>query len=269
MSDYDEIEWLDKKKIEAFLSPLHRSQLAASLEIFTTIDSTNTYLLNKKELISPAVCIAEEQTKGRGRQGKDWYSPKGRNIYCSCLLTVPVSVTDFSQLSLALAVILMDALKRYGFQNNFQLKWPNDIYFAFRKLGGILIETHTTHNKVCAVVIGIGLNISLPNNHPLITPSIALQEMSEVKISRNKLVGLVIDEILKQVPYYFVHGFKPFLSKWRSRDLLQNKFVVVKQARYEIPGIAQGITDQGELILRDAQGKEQLIRNGDVSVVFT
>lgn len=267
---HEELVWLNKNSIEAELSADHKSMLG-TLALLSKINSTNTYLLKKAKAApnlknAVNVCVAEEQTEGRGRQGKEWFSPKGRNIYCSISFNFVKPMTDISQLSLAVAVIVLDGLQRYGIPNQLQLKWPNDLYFDYRKLGGILIEVAISQNNICTVVIGIGLNINLPAENPLAATSIDLQAITGSSIQRNKLLGILIDEMMTQIPFYCDHGFQTFLPRWQAHDMLQNKFVVVKQAQYEIPGIALGINDQGELLLRDAQGKSHTFRYGDVSV---
>lgn len=267
----EDLEWLNKQKIVAELSSQHQA-LISSFTILPKINSTNTYLLKKAKdrdhlKNSVQVCVAEEQTDGRGRQGKDWYSPKGRNIYCSFAFHFAKPIIDFSPLSLAVAVIVIDALKRYGIHHQLQLKWPNDLYFAYRKLGGILIESFISPKNIpSSLVIGIGLNTNLPANNPVKKISIDLQEIAGDTIQRNKLLGILIDEMMTQIPYFFAHGFKTFLVKWQKHDMLKNKFVVVKESKYEIPGIAQGINDRGELMLRDAKGKFHTFCYGDVSV---
>lgn len=266
---------LAKNKIIAELSPDNQKRLG-SLHVLSKINSTNTYLLqqaktkslteNEKKTVE--VCVAEEQTEGRGRQGKPWYSPKGRNIYCSLAFHLAKPVTYISQLSLAVAVIVIDSCKRYGVEQLFQLKWPNDLYYNNRKLGGILIESVIAHLGGSTIVIGIGLNISLPPKHPFLATSIDLQTILSKPVDRNKLIGILIDEMLFKIPYFFAHGFQTFLSKWQEHDMLQNKFVVIKQNDAEIAGFAQGINEQGELLVRDPQGRVQTFRCGDVSVVL-
>lgn len=261
------IEYLDQAKIEAQLSQENKQRLSR-LDIFETIESTNTYLLTHAKAYdqSGCVCLAEEQSSGRGRQGKPWFSPKGSNIYCSLLWKFPTTQTNISHLSLAVAVMLIQALQRYGIHQGLQLKWPNDIYFANRKLAGILIEAIPSQAKEYPVVIGIGLNLHLPKDNPYTQDFSALEEITGRKIARNQLAGLLIDELLTQLPRYTTHGFSAFIAEWRKHDMLQNKSVVIRTGQQQIMGIAESINEEGELIIRDKQGKTQSFSCGEVSV---
>ncbi len=108
----------------------------ARLDIFNTIASTNTYLLDQAKVnpVSGWICLAEQQSKGRGRQGRTWFSPRGGNIYFSMLWQFREHKYDLSGLSLAVAVMLIHVLQQLGVSADLQLKWPNDIWIAGRKL---------------------------------------------------------------------------------------------------------------------------------------
>src|SRR5688572_31248481 len=174
------VEWLKTQEILKHFS-LSAKKVLTRLDIFPVIDSTNTYLLSKhKEAISGWVCLAEEQTSGRGRQGKTWISPKNTNIYASLLWRFKAA-GSLSNLSLAVSVMVKRALEEYGITDSIQLKWPNDVWCQRRKLAGILLERVQD-----VVVIGVGLNVVLPENHEL--NWIALSETTKNSVERNKLV---------------------------------------------------------------------------------
>lgn len=254
-------ELLETKKILSHIASSQQRSIA-DIEIFRTLPSTNTYLLNlaKNPLPSGFICLAEEQTDGRGRQGKNWYSPSTKNIYCSIFWNLPENITDFSNLSLVIGIIVCKALERIGVQTDLKLKWPNDIFIQGRKLAGILIETAPRR----AVVIGIGLNV----NENAGEKSICLTEILEHEVSRNKIVGIILDEIVKNFPMYLEMGFAYFYAAYRHYDLLTGKFVLIRSNKEEIPGIAEGITKQGELILRDEVGRIHNFHCGEVSVIL-
>jgi len=260
-------ERLDKVTIESVISPESRL-LLSRLEILETIDSTNTYLLaqSKAHTRSGYVCLAEEQTKGRGRQGKEWFSPKGVNIYCSVLWMFPAAQTDISHLSLAVAVMIVNALQRYGIEEGLQLKWPNDIYYANRKLAGVLIEAIPSRVKDYPVVIGLGLNLALTKDHPLKQSAVGVADIVGNQAARNLLAGLIIDELLRQLPVYVASGFPAFLPEWRKHDMLAGNSTVIHTAQTEISGVAQGINHAGELVVRVEDGAMHTFRCGEVSV---
>ena len=147
---------LDKEKILSKLSNELRSKVV--LEIFDTISSTNDYLLKEEKSKDKdlKICIAEEQTKGRGRRGKSWISPKFKNIYLS--LSSYLKKEDLSGLSIAVAVSVSIVLRKFNVTS--LIKWPNDLLVGNKKICGILIET-TKVDELTKVVIGIGINVNM------------------------------------------------------------------------------------------------------------
>ena len=260
-------ERLDAKKIIGAIAPRNRVFLSR-LDIFESIDSTNTYLLTeaKKPLgkrASGRVCLAEQQTQGRGRQGKEWFSPYATNIYCSLSWSFPASFTGLSALSLACGVLLIQTLKDLGLEQGLGLKWPNDILFSGRKLAGILLENLVSPQQNW-VVIGIGLNLCLPEEKN--RAWIGLEEALGKSVSRNKLVGLLLDELFMGVSLFAAQGLKPFLPLIREHDLLLQKEVLIHTPAQTVAGLAQGLNEQGELLLLDGEGQQPQFAYGEVSV---
>lgn len=246
---------------EKILALMEHSNLAllSKLEIFDTIDSTNSYLLSQaKSANSGWVCLAEQQTKGRGRLGRTWHSPHGMNLYCSLIWRFS-NHHDISNLAIAIAVMVANAIKEYGINNGIQLKWPNDVMFSNRKLAGILLERSNN-----AVVIGIGVNLNFSD--PAEKNWISLSEIIQKSINRNQFAALLLDELFSKISVFQRQGLSPFLSDWRARDYLIGKNITVHAADTTLSGIMQGINDAGELIMQDQQGKRFLFRYGEVSV---
>lgn len=260
-------EGLDPKKIIAAISPQNRVFLSR-LEIFESINSTNTYLLTeaKKSLSkreSGRVCFAEQQTQGRGRQGKEWFSPYATNIYCSLTWSFPASFTGLSALSLACGVLVIQTLKNLGIEQGLGLKWPNDILFSGRKLAGILLENLVSAQQNY-VVIGIGLNLRLPEEKN--QAWIGVEEVLGKPVSRNNLAGLLLDELLMGLSLFEKQGLKPFLPWVREHDLLLQKEVLIQTPLKTVTGLAQGLNEQGELLLLDEEGRLLQFCYGEVSV---
>ncbi len=236
--------------------------LLSEIILLDSIDSTNTYLLEKAKqgAASGTICLAEQQTAGRGRLGRSWYSPHATNIYCSLLWRFADLPPAFSGLSLAVGVMVLNALRHYGIQSGLQLKWPNDVLGAGRKLAGILLERHETKN----IVIGVGLNLDIAAAKE--KNWIDVSELTGRPAQRNFLTGLLLNEMLQKLPVFVQHGLPAFLPEWRQYDTLYNRPVTVMTGKQAISGIMRGINEQGELLLEDPYGVIQPFSYGEVSV---
>lgn len=253
-------EPLSTEKILSVIDSGNHSRLA-KLEILETIDSTNQYLLEHAKTGPPGwVCLAEQQTAGRGRRGRAWFSACGTSIMCSILWRFSKELPNVSGLSIAVGVMVTQALRNYGVQTGIQLKWPNDVLFTGRKLAGILLERRGE-----SIVIGIGLNVNLPK--PLNAGYIDLAEIVGRSITeRNYLTGLMLNELLKRLPEYQAQGLLAFMDEWRQHDCLAGKEVTVYTPEKIIHGKVQGINEQGELLVLDEMQTIQRFCYGEVSV---
>lgn len=260
---------LDIDQIKSAIDPRNIGFLGV-LNVFETINSTNTYLLERAKTggVSGSICFAEQQTKGRGRLGRTWFSPKGANIYCSVLWRFPAMHPDLSALSLAVAVMVMNVLKKCGLPAGVQLKWPNDVLFAGRKLAGILLESLPDQSGETAVVIGIGINVNsqLDEKGMAIPQATSVAEVMGQTIDRQHLASLLANELLAQLMVYQQSGFQPFIARWREFDCLQESAVTIQTPSDHINGVALGINEQGELILRNSLGELQRFQCGEVSI---
>jgi BirA family transcriptional regulator, biotin operon repressor / biotin---[acetyl-CoA-carboxylase] ligase len=261
------LENLNTDKIRTVLSQQNLARLTA-LDIFDVINSTNTYLLEraKSECKPGWACFAELQTKGRGRQGKTWYSPKGANIYFSYLCLFAINQAQLAGLSIAVGVMVAKALQRYGI-TNLQLKWPNDVLYQGRKLAGILLESLPPQASVIPMVVGVGLNVALVKDEslPEIDNWIDVASLCQDKVDRNYLAGLLLDEILSGIFLFQQQGLAPFLSYWKQSDYLLAKNIQVILGWDTVYGVCQGIGESGELLLKTDKGLIPF-QSGEVSV---
>lgn len=170
-----------------------------TIEIVPCLPSTNDYLktvtITDPQIIQ--VCLAEEQTAGRGRLAKQWFSPAGKNIYLSLLFNSHKPLREHTDLSLLVAIAVIEALNAYGIAHKLQIKRPNDIYYAGKKLGGILIETRTTEHGLLPIVIGVGLNVNMldvPVN-AIDQDWTSLQHITGKIHDRNKIIGWLLQKI--------------------------------------------------------------------------
>lgn len=254
------IELLDREKIQSAIEAENQAFLAR-IEIFDTIDSTNTYLLSQAKMgaSSGTICLAEAQTEARGRRGRKWFSMPGGHIACSMLWRLP-SAENISGLSIAVAVMVANVLRKYGIATGIQLKWPNDVLFDGRKLAGILLE-----RSGASIVIGIGLNLDLPKTEKT---WVSIREIMGQTVQRNYLTGLLLNELLAQLRVYQSRGLAAFMDGWRRYDMLLNRIVTVHTPETILTGRMRGIDEQGELILQTDAGSELRFCYGEVSVRF-
>lgn len=268
------LELLDQKSIMRNLAEKTLPQLK-KMEVFFDIESTNQYLNSKsiEGATSGYLVLAERQTKGQGRRGRTWISPFGGNLYLSLLWRFQYGPAQLGCLGLVIAVALVRVLHQIGIKDA-GVKWPNDIYWRNKKLAGILLEMRGEATGPSAVVIGLGVNISMPmDNKSLIDtglidaidqPWIDIESILEAKVERNHFTALVINElfdVLKVVP----EQQDDLLDEWRQMDVLKNQDIKVHFPDKVIEGKATGITHDGALkVLHN--GKEMICHSGEVSI---
>ena len=220
--------------------------------------------------VQPCLLVAEHQTGGRGRQGRVWQSAPGASLTFS--LALPLAMADWSGLSLAVGVALANAIDPVTPQSRARigLKWPNDLWLvddawpgaAGRKLGGILVETVAAGTQRLAV-IGIGLNVLPLNTTDASTGFACLQEIDPDASAPATLARLALP-LVQALKLFEREGFSAFAAAFAARDVLLNCPVRTTQA--DVPeGVAQGVSAQGALLVRTAQGL-QSVSSGEVSV---
>ena len=265
----DPPELLNKETILAHLDPLTACELPR-LDVVNVIPSTNDYLTQRLPHGIPrgTLCIAEAQTAGKGRMGKTWMSPLGANIYLSLYWKFSNKRHDLSSLSLVVGLAVLKALAQIApLPESVGIKWPNDIWDHTHKLSGILIETANNHNnsQVLDVIIGIGLNVQMPDSYhdPLIWTD--LKRMWGFTPSRNALVVGLLNAMVPMLHQFEREGFQPFADLWAKFDLLLGKPVQLTTPHQQQVGIAEGINERGELCVRMGDTLKA-IRYGEISV---
>jgi BirA family transcriptional regulator, biotin operon repressor / biotin---[acetyl-CoA-carboxylase] ligase len=262
------IEWLEEDRIRDELSSEAKKMLG-DFYIAEQIDSTNSWAKTEPQKKSGAdIFLAERQTAGRGRLGRQWASPVAANIYLSIRRRFNKGLPALSGLSLVVGILLAKSLRAQGFAD-IGLKWPNDIYVGGKKkCGGILIEVSGEANSEITAVIGIGLNVRMPAHSAKAIDQAwtDLQQQSENKIlSRNKLLGTLLGELLPGLQQFEEKGAEVFLSQWPKYDVLLNQEVKLLDGANVYIGQVLGITDQGALRLRQG-GIERHYHSGEISV---
>ena len=252
---------LDKEKILSKLSNEFGSKVV--LEVFDTISSTNDYLLRKEKNKNKdiKICIAEEQTKGRGRRGKSWISPKFKNIYFS--LNSYLKKEDLSGLSIAVALSVSKVLTKINVMS--LIKWPNDLLVGNKKICGILIETAKV-GELTKVVIGIGINVNMEYSELIDQEWTSIKLEKKQSVDRNSIITEMINQLCITLNKFEQEEFDYFLNKFKSLDLLKDKEFTLKDKPNET-FIGKGIDNKGLLIAQNL--KDQRIvkfSSGEVSL---
>jgi len=252
---------LDKKKIGHLLE-----KPGIALEIFEEVPSTNDYLASKASLKTTSICLAEYQSRGRGRLGRQWLSPFGRNIYCSFTYVFNRDVSEVSGLSLVVALLAAQALESLEPALTFAIKWPNDIYLQGQKMGGILVNLVAEAHGNSTAIVGIGLNINMKGVglEGIDRPWTSLEHALNEKRNRNLIIARILQSVLKGMDVFHERGMGAFLPEWERYDLLANRKVSLNTGAETIHGLARGINSQGCLLLELSSGDLKAFSCGDV-----
>ena len=243
---------LDGTRIRAQLDAALRRRVPR-LDVHWQIDSTNTTLLRAAAESAPdlSVCLAETQSAGRGRRGRQWQSPLGGNVYFSLLKRFTQGMAALSGLSLVAGIAVVEALHDCGV-GSVGLKWPNDVLADGRKLAGILVELGGEFLGPCHAVIGIGINVRLPEEAAIDQPYADLAQLCATPPSRNLLVARLLTRLDAALVLFAKQGFGAFATEYARHDLLRGHPVCVHAAAGKQDGIAAGVDERGALLVRHA-----------------
>lgn len=238
-----------------------------ALRVLDEVDSTNADVLRQLSAgcESLPVTIADCQTAGRGRRGRNWRSPRGENLYLSMGLTFHGGFSVLDGLSLVLGVAVAEALESLG-SPDIGLKWPNDIFLPSGKLGGILVELQgELQEGVVQVIAGIGINVHMVEAADVDQPWSSLAKARpDTEWSRNQLAGAIINAVSDAASLFSSEGFGHFRAPWQARDIHYDQTVQAKGG--ELQGIGCGIDESGNYLLRTASGDTVPVRAGEISL---
>lgn len=236
-----------------------------SVEVLPSIDSTNTEWMRRARegAADPVLLVALEQTAGRGRRGRGWVSRPGDSLTFS--LGIPLQPVDWSGLSLVVGISLAESLDA-----GIRLKWPNDLWWNDRKLGGILVETANVGAQRVAIV-GVGLNVRTPEL-PAVTDGAGVQPMPAVGLldvhadpsvsSAGGWFARVLPALVRDLIDFERHGFAAFQERFHLRDALRGRAVRLSDGQ---EGVADGVRADGALWLQTAAGRVAVVQH-EVSV---
>ncbi len=261
---------LDLLELSAVKDLLHTDTAPAlgEMTLELTMESTNLQAmsLSQRQDCHGRLFVAEQQTAGRGRRGRQWVSPFGRNLYFSLVWRFEHGAAALEGLSLVVGLALKKALANMGIQG-VGLKWPNDLLFGDAKLAGILLEMTGDASGECQVIIGIGLNVAMqPEQGGAIDqPWTDLQTLKGEPVSRNALLATVLNELVPMLDRFKQFGFEPFAEEWMAANAFQGLPVELQLGEQLLQGVCRGVNGSGALLL-ESEGETKAYHGGEISV---
>jgi BirA family biotin operon repressor/biotin-[acetyl-CoA-carboxylase] ligase len=253
-----------------------RGGLGREVVFLDSVESTNDRAMELALRGSPhgTVVVADAQTKGKGRLGRKWASPPGRNLYMSVVLRPGIPPRDAALLTLMSSVACVTALKeRTGLEA--KIKWPNDLVVSAEeakeplKLGGILLEMKSEQDRITHCVAGIGINVnSKKADFPSQVRSIAtsVYELTGRRTGRAKLAAAILDALAQELKSLGKEGRGPLLQRWRWMSATLGRRVKVTVGKETITGIAHNIDEDGSLLLETPEGTRKM-STGDLTML--
>ena len=247
---------------------LRTRTLGSEVYTFGRVTSTNdvAVALARGGAVEGTLVVAEEQTRGRGRQGREWHSPPGTGLWFSVVLRPEFDAADCSTISLAAALGVATALRtHYGVKA--RIKWPNDVMADRRKICGILTEAEFKGSRVGSVVVGVGLNVladraDFPPEIRDTATSLKLEAGDA--IGRTRVLADVLVEIESRYDVLCAGGFEEIRQDLLKHSLLIGRVIKVVTGNGEVEGTAQDIDRSGALVMRQDNGSLIRVIAGDV-----
>jgi len=256
---------LDIDKVRQQLIP---RRLGVKLHYFAEVGSTNARAQDLAEggAQEGEVVIADAQTQGRGRLGRRWESPAGRNLYFSIILRPGLVPAHAAQITLMAAVALAETLDLF-IAATAEIKWPNDILVGGKKLAGVLTEAACSADAIEYVILGIGINVNYRRDEmpeDIRARATSLADLSGAFVARENVLARLIHALDRCYGVLEQSGFDALRPRWEARFALRGKLVRVEHLDQWIVGRARGIAPDGALLVEDESGALHNIYAGDV-----
>lgn len=261
------INLLEQARFESMLNAEVRSQLA-DVELALSLPSTNRLAAEQAQRgnCHGRLYIAEQQTEGRGRRGRSWASPFARNLYFSLTWSFTGGAAALEGLSLMVGLAVLKGLAVEGI-GGVQLKWPNDLLHQDKKLAGVLLEMSGDASGQCQVVIGVGVNVAMPDNaaDEVTQPWVDLQRIAGRSLDRNRILASLIDTLVPMLRQFEQQGFAPFKKQWQHYNAHQGQQVRLSTERFSEQGLCLGVDDTGALLLQ-TENSVKAFHGGELSL---
>jgi BirA family biotin operon repressor/biotin-[acetyl-CoA-carboxylase] ligase len=262
---------------EKLRSAFKGGTIGREIIFFESVDSTNDAAVEigaQREDPEGIVVVADSQRSGRGRLGRSWISPPGGNLYFTLLLRPSFPPREAPLLTLMAAVAVVSAIREHPGLSAV-IKWPNDILVGDKKTGGILMEMRSDANRINILALGIGVNVNL---FPKMLPegvrevTTTLKQEAGRSIDRGKLFGVMLSSLEHWYKILLNGDKRALINEWLSLDSTIGRKVKVERTGLSeedkiISGIAEGINDDGQLLIRLSSGKIERVSAGDVTIL--
>ena len=242
-----------------------------SITLLDEVDSTNDEAARQLAAgrAAPFVILSRRQTRGRGRLGRPWHSEPNGNLYASFAFRPHVPPTRMAIFTLWMGVNLCELIANFTSLTP-GLKWPNDLLFDGRKAGGMLTEARVDADQIRDLVFGLGLNVNATARDwpaDLSRRAISLAQQSSSNLDLNRLTAAIIGRVLLAYEQFVAEEhLATFADLWQKHDVLRGKPVALVHGSARVSGIAQGIDEDGSLLLRTDSGQLQRFRAGEVTL---
>ncbi|MFT5720412.1 MAG: BirA family biotin operon repressor/biotin-[acetyl-CoA-carboxylase] ligase [Motiliproteus sp.] len=250
------INLLDRRIFESGLDAEVASSLS-HIELALSLESTNKLAAAEAQLgnCHGRLYIAEQQTSGRGRRGRVWASPFARNLYFSLTWSFGGGAAALEGLSLVVGLALRNGLAALGVEA-VQLKWPNDLLHQERKLAGVLLEMSGDASGQCQVVIGMGVNVAMPEGAAteVDQPWTDLQQILGEPLDRNRVLATLLNTLIPMLQQFERQGFAPFRDGWQQHNAHQGQQVRLSTESFSQQGECLGVDAKGALLLATDAG---------------
>lgn len=247
--------------ISACLFPAHKG---LDVRVYASVDSTNN---EAKRLLADGLdhatlLLAEEQTSGRGRMGRSFYSPKGTGLYMTLILPLEQPLADAVYITTAASVAVVRAAEALT-GRTLSIKWVNDIYLGDKKICGILTEavSNVETGRVQSVIVGVGVNISTTDFPAEVAARAA--SLLPKELARNRLAAAIADELLNACAHLEDHSY---IAEYKAHAMVLGRAVVYTENGTQKEAVAVDIDEAGGLVVRDAEGRESTLRSGEITL---
>jgi BirA family biotin operon repressor/biotin-[acetyl-CoA-carboxylase] ligase len=235
-----------------------------------TVDSTNSALRALADAGEPegAVLVADEQTAGRGRAGRAWFSPRGGGLWLSVLLRPNRPAAEVAGLSVATALSVASALRETPGVDA-RVKWPNDVVAEGRKLGGVLLESRQSPGGLVeSVIVGVGINVNLaPADLPpdLASSATSLSALAGRDVPASDVLRAVLVRYNEDWRLFSARGLEPFRARWVALSATLGRPVEVAQGGATVRGVAVDLSPAGALVVETEGGRRVEVWHGELA----